>query len=99
MILVDEARYPYRGKLYCHMMSDLADPHEALAELHAFAQQIGLKRSWYQEHSSPHYDLSPRYRALAVQAGAEAVTSRELVRRCIWIHGAKRVLLREERDE
>jgi hypothetical protein len=83
MILVDEAKFQRGSQMWCHMMSDLPDQQQAIRELHTFAQRIGLRRSWYQPRSSPHYDLSPRYRTAALLAGAEAVTSKELVRRCV----------------
>jgi hypothetical protein len=77
-ILVDEARWPYRGQMYCHMISDKGD----LSELHAFAAKLGLKRLWFQNKPRwPHYDLAPSTRRLAVQLGAEEVTSSEMVRR------------------
>ena len=79
-IIVDEARYPYRGKMYCHMMSDLVERDKALEELHAFAASLGLKRSWFQNHAThPHYDIAPSKRALAIERGAKEVTSREMV--------------------
>ncbi len=86
MILIDDIRkyktgprgYPY----WCHMASDdLTD--RGLAELHLFAQAIGLRRAWFQDHPRhPHYDLPPPKRELALKYGAVAVSSRELVRRC-----------------
>lgn len=54
----------------CHMFTDNPD----LAELHAFAAQIGMKREWFQPHKvAPHYDLTPKRRAHAVQLGAVEV--------------------------
>ncbi len=47
---------------------------DSLSELHAFAHQIGLKRSWFQskprrpEHD--HYDLTQSKRDEAILAGA-----------------------------
>jgi hypothetical protein len=80
MIIVDEARYPYRGQMYCHMMSSYVNPLEALAELHQFADTLGLKREWFQNHPThPHYDISPSKRALALRRGANEVSSREMV--------------------
>ena len=64
---------------WCHMVSD-----ESLEELHAFAAQIGLRRSWAQlrpKASSAHYDLTPPRRERAIALGATAVTSRELCAR------------------
>ncbi|MCL6593129.1 MAG: DUF4031 domain-containing protein [Alicyclobacillus sp.] len=55
---------------------------ESLAELHAFAQRIGLPYRWL--HNSPrhpHYDLlTPEARLRALAAGAVVATPRELVR-------------------
>ena len=65
----------------CHLFTDALD----LAELHAFAERIGLKQSWLQHKhvdlfSLPHYDLTPRRRAAAIAAGALEVDRREAVR-------------------
>lgn len=80
-IIVDESAWPYRGRLYCHMMSDLPDREANLEELHAFAAKIGLKREWFQDTVRfPHYDLSPNKRLQAIRGGAIQVTSREMVR-------------------
>lgn len=80
-ILVDEAIWPYRGALYCHMISDL--PGQAgIDELHTFAARLGLKRSWFQDKPRwPHYDLSKNMRRLAIRYGAQSVTAREMVER------------------
>lgn len=51
----------------CHMFTDALD----LEELHAFAEQIGLRRIWFQPHRvAPHYDLTPGRRLQALQLGA-----------------------------
>lgn len=82
MILVDELRkYPrnwfsghavyHRDKSWCHMVSD-----ESEEELHAFAEELGLKREWYQ---GDHYDLTEGMRNKAVAKGAKQVTGQELV--------------------
>jgi hypothetical protein len=86
VILVDELRHypggPGWNTVWCHMATDDLT-HEGLEELHAMARAIGLKREWFQDHPRhPHYDLPPHGRARALEAGAVAVTSRELVRRC-----------------
>ena len=45
--------------------------------LHEFAQGIGLKREWFQDRATlPHYDLTPKMRAKAIQCGAIAVEDR-----------------------
>lgn len=78
MIIVDKIRYYGQkpepggeryfgnGKPSCHMSCD-----GDLEELHRFAQSIGLRREWFQNHRSlPHYDLTPNKRAQALRAGA-----------------------------
>ncbi|MDZ4042892.1 MAG: DUF4031 domain-containing protein [Eubacteriales bacterium] len=59
-----------------HLMSD-----QSIDELHAFAQDIGLRREWFQDKVIPHYDLtSERMRTKAQAAGARLVTERDTVR-------------------
>ena len=41
-----------------------------LNELHAFAEQLGLKRDWYQGKQFPHYDLTKNKRRMAIENGA-----------------------------
>ena len=61
------------------MATDQAD----LTELHIFAQKIGMRREWFQDHHSiPHYDLTPARRKLALLHGAIAVDSRVFVQKC-----------------
>jgi hypothetical protein len=72
-ILVDECRWPYRGRLWCHCVSD-AD----LGELHRFARRLGVPRRGFQ---GDHYDLPEPLRAEAVALGATPVPSRELLAR------------------
>jgi hypothetical protein len=72
-LLVDEPRWWWRGRRWCHLVSD----HD-LEELHAFAAALGVPRRAFQ---GDHYDLHEELRLEALVAGAEAVPSRELVRR------------------
>jgi hypothetical protein len=61
-----------------HLTSD-----ESLIELFDFAAELRLKRELVQVKSILHYDLiSPEYE-LALDLGAQLVTSRELVQRAI----------------
>ena len=70
-MLVDECRWPHRGRLWCHLASD-----RDLDELHAFAGSLGVPHRGFH---GDHYDLPEQLRELALAAGAEAVPSRELL--------------------
>jgi len=70
-ILVDDCVWPWRGRLWCHMVSDTS-----LAELHAFARWLGVPERGF---GGDHYDLTEEARALAIEEGAIAVTSREVI--------------------
>jgi hypothetical protein len=72
-ILVDPATWPGRGRLWCHLVSDVS-----LAELHAFAERAGIPRRGFDRD---HYDVPEERRADVIAAGALPVSSRELVRR------------------
>ena len=72
-LLVDECRWPWRGRRWCHLVSD-----EGLDELHAFAVRLGFPRRAFQ---GDHYDLHEDLRSAAVALGAIPVESRVLVRR------------------
>jgi hypothetical protein len=72
-ILVDPASWPSRGRLWCHLVSDVS-----VAELHAFASQCGIPERAFDRD---HYDVPAELRAEVVAAGAQEVGSRELVRR------------------
>jgi hypothetical protein len=63
-----------------HLSSDAS-----LGELHTFAQRIGLKRAWFQDHwKYPHYDLTTkRMASKAIRCGARRVTPREFLRTAI----------------
>ena len=63
-----------RWTRWCHMRAD------TLEELHAMASLVGLKREWFQgKPGSPHYDLTPIKRALAITWGAIPLNRREWV--------------------
>lgn len=77
MIYVDELRAcgaPWNGGIACHMVSDQSEE-----ELLSFAAALGLSRHWLQTRSAPHFDLSPAFRARALERGAVAVDGRGLV--------------------
>jgi len=73
-VYVDHGRIAFRGMLMCHMVAD------TLEELHEMADKIGLKRTWFQPYSSPHYDISQSKRSLAVAEGAIEIDMRQLAR-------------------
>ncbi len=88
------ASVPYAGRVivsrWYHLIADDKD------ELHAFARQLGLARSWFQDPMkktrgitpSPtslgaqhwHYDVTEGMRKKAIQMGAKPVTSQEMQR-------------------
>lgn len=72
-VLVDAAVWEWQGARWAHLVSD-----ESFDELHEFAQRIGKRRLGFQ---GDHYDVEEVDRHRAVALGAEAVDSRELVRR------------------
>lgn len=72
-ILIDEARWPHQGRMWCHLVSD-----ESYDELHAFAASNGIPRRGFQ---GDHYDVPEEYRADLIAAGAVVVESRVLLRR------------------
>jgi hypothetical protein len=73
MILVDDARWHWRGRTWAHLASD-----ESYDELHDFAAALGIARRSFQ---GDHYDIPSEYRPRALTLGATAVSSRELVAR------------------
>jgi hypothetical protein len=61
---------------WCHMTADTVE------ELHLFAEQIGMRRSWFQPDHRPgvltirgswHYDVTAGRRTAAIRAGAVEV--------------------------
>lgn len=78
-VWVDSVRhYPHartRRKHFCHMVCD-----GDIAELHAMADALGLKREWLHRHRTlPHYDLPPETRERAIELGARPITRKALV--------------------
>lgn len=77
---MDDAAIMWKGKARYHMSAD------SLAELHAFAASIDVKRCWFHRGSRyPHYDITQVQREAALAAGALAVSQPEMV------HLAKRL--------
>jgi hypothetical protein len=73
MIYIDPPRWPARGRLWSHLVSD-----RSFAELHAFAEMLGAPRRAFERD---HYDLPAERAQLAVWLGASVVPSREIVER------------------
>lgn len=72
----------YGNTVWSHMGTDDHSP-EGLAELHAMATAIGLRRYWFENlPNHPHYDLSPAQRFKALANGADEVDRREYARKC-----------------
>jgi hypothetical protein len=72
-VLIDPPAWPAHGRLWSHLVSDLSH-----AELHAFAEALGAPRRGFDRD---HYDVPAALHQPAVWLGAEAVSSRELLRR------------------
>lgn len=70
-ILVDPPVWPYRDRLWAHLISDVS-----FAELHAFAVRLELpERAFHCDH----YDLPAERHAAAVALGAVPVSGREVL--------------------
>ncbi|API58294.1 hypothetical protein BSL82_02380 [Tardibacter chloracetimidivorans] len=78
-VYVDSERNRFGRMVMCHMFADTAD------ELHAMAARIGMRRSWYQPFSFPHYDVCLTRRGKAIEHGALVVDRRQgyLIRKAI----------------
>lgn len=74
-VLVDTARWEWRGHRWAHLVSD-----ESLEELHTFARAVGLR---YLSFGLDHYDIGESSVPVALELGARPVGSRELARRLV----------------
>jgi ATP phosphoribosyltransferase regulatory subunit HisZ len=73
-VLIDPPVWPWRGRRWSHLVSDAS-----YDELHAFvAVELGIPRRAFQ---GDHYDVPEDLYGIAVDAGAEAVSCRELLGR------------------
>lgn len=52
---------------------------ESLDELFAFADRIGLRRSWFQPGDYPHFDIIDSFRRIAIRHGARQASMREII--------------------
>lgn len=74
-LLVDEPIWPFRGRLWCHLVSDTS-----YDELHAVALELGIPRRGFQ---GDHYDIPAELREAVIALGAQPVTGRELITRLL----------------
>jgi hypothetical protein len=72
-LLVDEPIWPFRDRLWCHLVSDTS-----YDELHDLAERLGIPRRAFQ---GDHYDLPADLRGEAIALGATPVSGRELILR------------------
>lgn len=74
-ILIDPPNAPGHGRLWSHLVSD-----SSYDELHAFAATLGVPRGAFDRD---HYDVPDHLYDDVVTAGAQPVSSRELVGRLV----------------
>ena len=72
-LIVDPPETPGHGRWWAHVASD-----SSFEELHAFAQEVGIPERGFDRD---HYDVPAEWYQRLVEAGAEPVSSRELVAR------------------
>jgi len=72
-VLIDPPAWPAHGRLWSHLVSD-----SSFAELHAFAAANGVPRRGFERD---HYDVPADVYDALVRAGAQPVSSRDIVRR------------------
>lgn len=63
-VYVDKGKIAYRRMKMCHMLADTVE------ELHEMADKIGIKRKWFQDENTPHYDICQSKKELAISFGA-----------------------------
>ena len=72
-VYVDKPIWKLGCMKMCHMLADTLD------ELHNMADQIGIRRRWFQSGSTPHYDVCKSKRELAIRLGAIEIDRRQTV--------------------
>ena len=71
IVLID-----FPKKRWCHLVAD------SIYFLHKFAEEIGLKRHWFENKrgkNGPHYDVKGEMITKAIENGALQVQSREII--------------------
>lgn len=78
-VYVDDMKMPFGRMLMCHMIADSTE------ELLAMADKIGVARKWIQKPGTnqEHFDICLSKRQLAIDAGAQLITWKELGKMCI----------------
>lgn len=74
-ILIDPPNAAGHGRLWSHLASD-----ESYDELHAFARTLGIPERGFDRD---HYDVPAEWYDVVVAAGAEPVSSRDIVTRLV----------------
>lgn len=75
-VYVDDSKWRLGRMHMCHMMADTEE------ELHEMADQLGLKREWFQAHARlAHYDICKSKRARALKLGAVYEDTKTCLRR------------------
>lgn len=74
-VLVDSPIWPAHGRLWAHLVSDTS-----LDELHSFASALGIPERGF---DLDHYDIPEEYVVKAIEAGAEFLPARDLLKRLI----------------
>lgn len=75
-VYVDKAIWKFRGQLYCHMVADSLD------ELHVFAKQMVIAKSWFHKPpkaSYPHYDVISAKRDFIIDFGGAIEVDRRIL--------------------
>jgi hypothetical protein len=75
MIYIDDANISWGRLVMCHMIAD------APTELYIMAYRLGLRTSYLQNKDTPseHYDVAKSIKRRAIELGAKAVSTRELI--------------------
>ncbi len=71
MILIDPPRWPGRGRLWSHLISD-----SSFEELHVFARALGAPARGFDRD---HYDVPAERYDAAIRLGAQPASTREIV--------------------